>query len=96
MEDETFHISVGTTLYIYKLGGVLASVQGSGTVQGGGTLGNDNYNLLKNKPSINNVTLQGNLTTEQLGIEVGSGVTEEITYEKALAILNGEEEVSES
>ncbi len=96
VEDETFHISVGTTLYIYKLGGVLASVQGSGTVQGGGTLGNDNYNLLKNKPSINNVTLQGNLTTEQLGIEVGSGVTEEITYEKALAILNGEEEVSES
>ena len=65
-------------------------------MQGGGTLGNDNYNLLKNKPSINNVTLQGNLTTEQLGIEVGSGVTEEITYEKALAILNGEEEVSES
>ncbi len=85
-----------TSLTIYKLGGILSTVQGSGTVQGGGTLGNDNYNLRKNKPSINNVTLQGNLTTEQLGIEAASGVTEEITYEKALAILNGEEEVSES
>ena len=31
--------------------------------------GTQNYNELSNKPSINNVTLQGNLTTADLGIE---------------------------
>lgn len=34
-----------------------------------GSSGTDNYNLLKNKPSINGVTLEGNRTLEQLGIE---------------------------
>lgn len=31
--------------------------------------GNYNYNLLENKPSINGVTLAGNLTSEQLGLD---------------------------
>ena len=34
-----------------------------------GSSGTDNYNLLKNKPKINGVTLEGNKTLEQLGIE---------------------------
>lgn len=31
--------------------------------------GTDNYNLLKNKPRINGVTLEGNRTLEELGIK---------------------------
>ncbi len=38
----------------------------SGSSGSGGT---DNYNMLKNKPQINGVTLEGNKTLEQLGIE---------------------------
>ena len=34
-----------------------------------GSSSTDNYNLLKNKPQINGVTLEGNKTLEQLGIE---------------------------
>lgn len=34
-----------------------------------GSSGTDNYNLLKNKPQINGVTLEGNKTLEELGIE---------------------------
>lgn len=82
-------------LSIYKLGGILANVQGNGTVEGGGADGTNNYNLLLNKPSINNVTLQGNLTSEELGLESGSGSTAEMTYEEALAVLNAEEEATE-
>lgn len=73
---------------IYKLGKVLTSVSGSGTVAGGTSGGTSNYNLLTNKPSINNVTLQGNLTSKQLGLEGNSGSTSGMTYEEALAILN--------
>jgi len=36
---------------------------------GGGGGGTDNYNNLSNKPSINNVTLSGNKTLSDLGIE---------------------------
>lgn len=36
--------------------------------QGGGGGGTSNYNLLTNKPSINNVTLSGNITLSDLGI----------------------------
>lgn len=88
--------AIDMSLYIYKLGGLFSTVPESGFTLGSGLGGSDNYNLLKNKPSINNVTLQGNLTTEQLGIEAGIGGTEEMTYDEALAILNGEEEASES
>lgn len=38
----------------------------AGTSGSGGT---DNYNLLKNKPQINGVTLEGNRTLEEFGIE---------------------------
>lgn len=75
-------------LSIYKLGGILANVQGGGTVEGGASGGTSNYNLLLNKPSINNVTLQGNLTSEELGLEGGTGSVTEMTYDEALAILN--------
>lgn len=34
-----------------------------------GSSATNNYNLLKNKPKINGVTLEGNKTLEQLGIE---------------------------
>ena len=49
----------------------------------GGTGGMDDYTELENKPSINNVTLQGSLTLEQLGIQPsGDYVTnEELTTE---------------
>lgn len=82
-------------LSIYKLGGILANVQGSGTVEGGASGGTDNYNLLLNKPSINNVTLQGNLTSEELGLGSDTGSAVEMTYEEALTILNEEQEVTE-
>lgn len=77
------------TLTIYNMGSILEEIQG-GT---GGTVVS-NYNLLTNKPSINSVTLQGNLTTEQLGLVPGGsgeGVTE-LTYEETMAELNAEEE----
>ncbi len=38
---------------------------------GGGGGGTTNYNQLDNKPSINNVTLDGNKTTSDLGINLG-------------------------
>ncbi|MBD5461521.1 MAG: hypothetical protein HDR24_00450 [Lachnospiraceae bacterium] len=94
--EETFSMSASDmVLDIYKLGGILSTVQGTGTVDGSGVGVTDNYNYLKNKPSINDVVLQGNLTTKQLGIEVGSGNSEEMTYEEALEILNEEEEAAE-
>ena len=40
-----------------------------------GSSGTDNYNLLKNKPKINGVTLEGNKTLEQLGIESSEDYT---------------------
>ena len=49
----------------------------------GGTGGTNDYTELENKPSINNVTLQGSLTLEQLGIQpTGDYVTNaELTTE---------------
>lgn len=82
-------------LFVYKLGGLFSTVPGSSFTPGSGLGGSNNYNLLLNKPSINNVTLQGNLTTEQLGIQADSKGTEEMTYEETLAILNEEEEATE-
>lgn len=94
VKGENFHIAMdgNSKLYIYKLGGVLASVQGTDIVEESGEI--NNYNLLRNKPSINNVTLQGNLTSEQLGMSGGAGSADEMTYEEALAILNAVEEES--
>lgn len=36
---------------------------------GGGGSGTDNYNELRNKPSINNTILQGNKTANDLGLQ---------------------------
>jgi hypothetical protein len=38
------------------------------SLEGGGSSGTDNYNDLRNKPSINNVVLVGNKTLQDLGI----------------------------
>ena len=43
---------------------------------GGGGGGTTNYNGLSNKPQINNVTLQGNLSTSDLGILIPPGDSE--------------------
>ncbi|GEM_PF-2691121 len=40
-----------------------------------GTSATNNYNLLKNKPQINGVTLEGNKTLEELGIESSEDYT---------------------
>jgi len=39
-------------------------------LEGGGSGGTSNYNELNNKPSVNGVTLVGNKTTEDLGVEI--------------------------
>ena len=44
----------------------------SGSIEGGGGEGTNNYNELINKPSINNVSLVGNKTTSQLGLFDGN------------------------
>lgn len=55
----------GSTTYIDE-DGTLHAVGGSG---GGGTGGTSNYNDLSNKPSINGVSLQGNKTLADLGVD---------------------------
>lgn len=52
-------------MYICNVAGS-RSGNNSGSI---GSSGTDNYNLLKNKPQINGVTLEGNKTLEELGIE---------------------------
>ena len=44
----------------------------SGSIDAGGGSGTSNYNELENKPKINNVTLSGNKTNQQLGIPTGT------------------------
>lgn len=82
--------SMNLNLTISKAGYNLAAITGGGGSGGGGT---SNYNLLTNKPSINSVTLQGNLTAEQLGLNGSSGGADvvQMTYEETLAELNAEE-----
>ena len=49
---------------------------------GGGSGGTTNYNYLTNKPMINSITLQGNLTLEDLGLkEITNAEVEEIIKE---------------
>lgn len=91
--NETTWGTVNMHLCVYKLGGILQNASGGSDT--GGTSGSvvNDYMQLLNKPSINNVTLVGNLTAEQLGLEnSGSGSSEtEMTYDETLAELNGEE-----
>ena len=82
-------------LKIFKLGGILATVGEGGTSAGtgSGTGGVTSYRSLADKPSINNVTLIGNLTSDDLGLGDGAGSGEtasEMTYEETLAELNKE------
>ena len=87
--------SLSMDLKIFKLGGILATVGEGGTSAGtgSGTGGVTSYRSLADKPSINNVTLIGNLTSDDLGLGDGSGSEEtasEMTYEETLAELNKE------
>lgn len=63
--NKTGYISLDKGMYICN---VFESRRGN-NAGSSGTGGTDNYNLLKNKPQINGVTLEGNKTLEQLGIE---------------------------
>lgn len=53
----------------------ICNIVGSRRGNNSGSSGTDNYNLLKNKPKINGVTLEGNKTLEQLGIESSEDYT---------------------
>lgn len=53
-------------------------------ISGGGGTGTKNYNELFNRPSVNGVLLEGDVTTEELGfnfVHEGSGNTNEIIFE---------------
>lgn len=50
----------------YLLIELKAAIEAGGGGGGGGTT---NYNLLQNKPQVNGVTLSGNKTAEDLGLE---------------------------
>lgn len=87
--------SMSMDLKIFKLGGILATVGEGGTSAGTGSGTGDvtSYRSLADKPSINNVTLIGNLTSDDLGLGDGTGSGEtasEMTYEETLAELNKE------
>ena len=63
----------------------------------GGTGGTDDYTELENKPSINNVTLQGNLTLEQLGIQAAGDYVSTSEFNNTLnnyVTTNTEQDVS--
>lgn len=53
-------------------------------ISGGGGSGTKNYNELFNRPSVNGILLEGDVTTEELGfnfVHEGSGNTNEIIFE---------------
>lgn len=67
-------------------------IETSGGGGGGGT-GTDNYNLLTNKPKINNVEIKGNKSLVDLGILFGSSLVAEIdsnTYVVTLTLKDQE------
>ena len=80
---------------IYKLGCFLDDVQDGSTEGDGVTAISNNYNLLQNKPSINNVTLQGDMTSQQLGLGGDTSNLVEMTAEEVEAIINLAEESEE-
>lgn len=91
--DNTKWSAINMHLIVYKLGSILQSTLSSSDM-GGSSGGVNDYTQLLNKPSINNVTLVGNLTSAQLGLENSSsgGGETEMTYEETLAELNKEDE----
>lgn len=50
------------------------------SVGGGGSGGTTNYTSLTNKPKINGVTLEGNKTLEDIGIDTPTGNIDFSTY----------------
>lgn len=62
-----------------KPDGTTITADADGTIHavGGGEEGTTDYNALENKPSINNVTLSGNKTLEELGIQAKGDYVEE-------------------
>ena len=80
------------TLSVYKLGYLIDTIQSGDAVLPGGAAALSNYNLLQNKPSINNVTLQGDLTSQQLGLGGDASGLVEMTAEEVEAIINQAEE----
>lgn len=58
-----------------------------GLIMGGGSGGTTNYNSLNNKPQINGVTLQGNKTTQELGILSNNSEVYD-DYEDMVAAIN--------
>lgn len=79
-------------LCVYKLGYLIDTIQSGDAVLPGGATVLSNYNLLQNKPSINNVTLQGDLTSQQLGLGGDASGLVEMTAEEVEAIINQTEE----
>ena len=94
--EEPFDINASdVNLEIYKLGCFLDDVQDGSTEGDGVTAISNNYNLLQNKPSINNVTLQGDMTSQQLGLGGDTSNLVEMTAEEVEAIINLAEESEE-
>ena len=52
------------------------SLLGEGNINISGTGGTSNYNDLENKPQINNITLAGNKTLEDLGIDIPTKISD--------------------
>lgn len=61
--EETLYIDTDNNAMYYYNGSTYVALSGGG---GGGT---DNYNALTNKPSVNSVTLIGNKTSSELGLQ---------------------------
>lgn len=68
------------------------ALQGTVNYQDGGTGGTSNYLDLLNKPSINNIELQGNKTLEELGIQHRGNYT---TNEQVEEILKSAKEYTD-
>ena len=71
IETQDVSIATANSVGVVKPDGTTTTVDVDGTLHaiGGGTGGTSDYNALENKPQINGVTLQGNLSNSDLGIK---------------------------